>query len=91
MQDLCAVCSVAQELEPTRLLCPWNFPGKNTEVSCSFLLQEIFLTQGSNLHVQHLLHCSRVFTTEPPGRPHVHGLPGAISPQLDCKGEILIP
>ena len=26
-------------LEPTRLLCPWNFPGKNTGVGCHFLLQ----------------------------------------------------
>ena len=23
----------------TRLLCPWNFPGKNTGVGCHFLLQ----------------------------------------------------
>ena len=33
----------------TRLLCPWNFPGKNNGVGCHFLLQGIFLTQGSNL------------------------------------------
>ena len=26
-------------LEPTRLLCPWNFPGKNSGMSCHFLLQ----------------------------------------------------
>ena len=26
----------------TRLLCPWNFPGKNTGVGCYILLQEIF-------------------------------------------------
>jgi len=24
---------------PARLLCPWDFPGKNTEVGCHFLLQ----------------------------------------------------
>ena len=36
-----------------RTLCPWNFPGKNTGVGCHFLLQGIFLTQGSN---QRLLH-----------------------------------
>ena len=29
--------------------CPWLFPGKNTGVGCHFLLQGIFLTQGSNL------------------------------------------
>ena len=31
-----------------RLLCPWNFPAKNTGVSCCFFLQRIFPTQGSN-------------------------------------------
>ena len=28
-------------LEPTTLLCPWDFPGKSTGVGCYFLLQEI--------------------------------------------------
>ena len=28
--------------EPTRLLCPWDSQGKNTRVSCHFLLQRIF-------------------------------------------------
>ena len=35
-------------LQPTRLLCPWDFPGKNTGVGCHFLLQGIFPTQGLN-------------------------------------------
>ena len=42
---------------PSRLLCPWDFPGKNTEVGCHFLLQRIFLTQGSN---SDLLHCRQI-------------------------------
>ena len=42
-------------LLPTRLLRPWNFPGKNTGVGHHFLLQGIFPTQGSNTG---LLHCS---------------------------------
>ena len=41
---------------PTRLLYPWNCPGKNIGVDCHFLLQGIFLTQGSNLCLLHLLH-----------------------------------
>ena len=41
-------------LQPTRLLCPWASPGKNTGVGCHFLLQGIFLTQGLN---PYLLHC----------------------------------
>ena len=35
-------------LQPIRLLCPWDFPGKNTGVGYHFLLQGIFPTQGSN-------------------------------------------
>ena len=40
----------------TRLLCPWNSPGKNTGVGCHGLLQSIFPTQGSNPCLLHLLH-----------------------------------
>ena len=32
---------------PTRFLCPWDFPGKNSGVGCHFLFQKIFPTQGS--------------------------------------------
>ena len=35
-------------VQPTRLLCSWNFPGKNIGVGCRFLLQRIFPTQGSD-------------------------------------------
>ena len=37
------------ELSHARLLCHWDFPGKNTGVGSHFLLQEIFLTQESKL------------------------------------------
>ena len=36
-------------LQPTRLLHPWESPGKNTAVGYHFLLQGIFPTQGSIL------------------------------------------
>ena len=39
-------------LQPTSLLCPWTFPGKNTGAGC----QVIFLTQGLDLCLLHLLH-----------------------------------
>ena len=39
-------------LEPGRILCSWNFPGKNTGVDCQFLLQGIFLTQETNPHLE---------------------------------------
>ena len=36
------------ELQPTRLLCPWDSPSNNTGVGCYALVQGIFPTQGSN-------------------------------------------
>ena len=36
--------------------CLWNSPGKTTGVGCHFLLQGIFLIQGSNPHLLSLLH-----------------------------------
>ena len=41
------------ELQPTRLLYPWDSPGKNTGVGCHFLLQGIFPTKGSNTGLPH--------------------------------------
>ena len=46
--------------EPTRLLCPWNSPGKNTVVGSRSLLQGIFPKQGLNLdflHWRQILYC----------------------------------
>ena len=40
-------------LQLTRLLHPWGFPGKSTEVGCYFLLQRIFPTQGLNPGLPH--------------------------------------
>ena len=44
-------------LWPAKLLCPWNFPGKNTGVGSHPLLQGIFPTQGLN---PGLLHCRQI-------------------------------
>ena len=43
-------------LQSAMLLCPWDFPGKNTGASCHFLLQGICLIQGANSCLLHLLH-----------------------------------
>ena len=40
--------TVKSILQPTRLLCLWDFPRKDTGVGCHYLLQGIFPTQGSN-------------------------------------------
>ena len=54
-------------LGPARLLCPWDFPGKNTGVGCHSLLQGIFPSQGSN---PGLPHCRQTLLSEPLGKPH---------------------
>ena len=45
---VCARAQLYLTLGNSRLLCPWNFPGKNTGVGYHFLLWVIFPTQGSN-------------------------------------------
>ena len=47
----------------------WNFPGKNSGVRCHFLLQGIFLTQGSNPYPLCLLHWQvDSLSLAPPGK-----------------------
>ena len=63
----------AQSLQLCSTLCnPMDYslpgsssPDKNTGVGCHFLLQGIFLTQGSNPRPLHLLH----WPLAPPGKP----------------------
>ena len=60
----CSCCLITQSclilcnhhgLQPTRLHCPWDFPGKNTGVSCHFLLQQL---NPSLLHCRWILYLS---------------------------------
>ena len=60
-------------LLPTRPLCPWDSPVKNTGVDFHALFQGIFPTQGSNLHLLHLLHLQvGPFPLVPAGKPDWH-------------------
>ena len=56
-------------LQHTKLLCPWDSPGKNAGVGCYALLQGIFPTQGSNPWSP-VLACG--FPSEPVGKPWKH-------------------
>ena len=47
-------------LQPTRLLCLWDSPGKNTRAGCQYLVQRIFLTQASNAPLLCLLNFRQV-------------------------------
>ena len=59
----CPTLCDPHRLQPARLLCPWDSPGKNTGAGCHSFLQGILLTQGSPAVA------GRLFTTEPPGKP----------------------
>ena len=55
---------------PARLLCPWDFPGKNAGVGCCALLQWIFLMQGLKLRLLNLPHWQAAsLPLVPPGKP----------------------
>ena len=55
-------------LQPTRLLCPWDFPVKSTGVGCCALLQGIVSTQGWNPHFLHLHWEVGSLPVAPPGK-----------------------
>ena len=69
-QSVMSNSSQPHGLQPTRLLCPWDFSGKHTGVGCHFLLQGIFLTPGLNLCLLHHLYWQVDFLpSEPLGKP----------------------
>ena len=58
------------KLQPTRLRCPRDSPGRNIGVACHAVLQGILLNQGSNLSLLCLLHQQEgSLPLEPPGKP----------------------
>ena len=64
--QLCPTLSDPVDCSPTRLLYPWDFPGKNNGVGCHVLLWE-----SSEPWDQTRASCiaGGFFTTEPPGKP----------------------
>src|SRR5574340_992076 len=54
--QLCPSLSSPMDCSPTRLLCPWGSPGKNTGVGCHSLLRGLFMAQGSSPCLLRLLH-----------------------------------
>ena len=68
-------CSVMSDslrphgLSLTKLLCSWDFPGKNTWVGCHFLLWGIFPIQGLNLRLLCPALQADSLATEPSEKP----------------------
>ena len=48
--------TLCNSMEPTRLLCPWDFPGKNTGADCHFLHQGNLPDSGFEPGLLCLLH-----------------------------------
>ena len=59
-------------LQPTRLLCPWDSPGKNIAVGCHFLLQCMKVESESEV-TQLCLTLSDPMDCSPPGSS-IHGI-----------------
>ena len=70
-------------LQPTRLLCPWDFRGKNTGMGCHALLQVIFLSQGLNLDLLCLLHLQ---ADSLPLAPPAKSSQGLLASEWDLQG-----
>ena len=72
--------TLCDPMDPTRLLCPWDSPGKNTGVGCHSLLQGIFQTQGSN---PSLPHCRQIlYHLSHQGRPCLPTKVAGVQPRL---------
>ena len=59
-------------LQPTRLLCPWDSPGKDTGVGCHFLLQFMKVESESEV-AQSCLTLSNLMDCSLPGSS-IHGI-----------------
>ena len=72
ISNSCSTLLQPHGLQPTRLLCQWDFSSKNTGVGCHFLLQGIFptpdQTQVSCIGRQILYHW---VTSKVTYRPHI--------------------
>ena len=71
-QSCLTVCE-ALDCSPPRghKICSWCFLGKNIEVGCHFLCQEIFLTHESKPRLLSPALAGRFFTPAPLGKPTV--------------------
>ena len=66
-------CMRPHGLQPARLLCSWDSPGKHIGVGSHLLLQGIFPTQGLNLCLLHLVHWQvGSLLLPPPGKPSTY-------------------
>ena len=68
----CVTLLQPHRLYSAGLLCPCDFPGKNTGVGCHFLLQGIFPTQVLNPCLLQLLHWQ--VNSLPPGSDLSHSV-----------------
>ena len=72
--------SVHKIFQPSRLLCSWDFSGKNIGVGCHFPPPGIFPSQGSNPHLLCLLHYRWIlYLLSHQGSPHSMSSPKSIS------------
>ena len=65
-------------LQPTRLLCPWDFPGKSTGVGCHHLLRPLLLTAAAAKSLQSCPTLCDPIDGSPPGSP----VPGILQLRL---------
>ena len=77
--QLCLSFVLPYRLYPARLLCLWQFPGKNTGVDFHFLLHGNH--PGSGIKPMPTALASRFFATEPPGKPKNIGVGSLSLPQ----------
>ena len=81
-------------METARLPCPWGSPGKNAGVGSHSSLPGIFLSQGSNPCLLHLLHCRHIlYGLSLQGSPGMHlgnsKLSDLINTEISMTGDVI--
>src|SRR5574340_127548 len=76
--------------QPTRLLCPWDSPGKNTGMGCHFLLQCRKVKSESEV-TQSCPTLSDPMNCSTPGLPVHHHLPEFTQTHVHRVGDAIQP
>ena len=64
------LCNPRDPMEPTRLLCPWNYPGRILERVAMPSSRGFFQPRDRNCISCDSCIASKLFTIEPPRKPH---------------------
>ena len=78
-------------LQPTRLLCPWDFPGKSTGAGCHRLLRLIHSRCLITINISYVVSSSSYyFKLSPHTHTNIHTYTHTVPPPVDFGSSLLL-